>query len=595
MLLLVATVVFLALRWSAIGPWGQASVIGAATAAAAAGSVRCRQAHLAASAEALGALAAGLWVVGAAGARALGLAGADAVRLNSYLLVVLGLLAVAAAVMTRVEARVVVFQIAAPLAAAGAVLAAASRTDDDLGVGLVLLAGAAAQALASRVLRHARPVAGSAAGVLAVLGLAAAVPVLLHLTWTADVGRAGTAGVALLVVSASALRRRTRGGYGDRQTVLAAGGAALAALVVAGWAHNASSAAVVLSAALAAVLGVAVAWRHAPDPQAPARLVVVGSGTLGIACVGSGAAMGADPLAATLAMLAVTCLAYAVRLPATRTVSSGLAAAAAFCAGAAGTHSVAPLGRVLAGAVAMAGIVAVAAWRRTRAEEAPLLGVASLAAAGVLGYAMSVDRPAWAEHFGVTTTGRFVEVTIALAAPGLAALAYACLPSRGRAACVGVALTAAAVWHVQATHGVHLLEAYTAPLAALTLLVGVVHARRVPSAPSWVTDGPTLTAALLPSAWASVGDEQLTRPLIVLVAATSVAIGGLLWRRQAPLVTGCLAAGVVAASQLAPWAVGLPRWLSLGAAGAVLLGVGITYEQRRRDAAAATGWLRALR
>jgi hypothetical protein len=61
------------------------------------------------------------------------------------------------------------------------------------------------------------------------------------------------------------------------------------------------------------------------------------------------------------------------------------------------------------------------------------------------------------------------------------------------------------------------------------------------------------------------------------------------------VVTGAIAALLVAGSQLAPYAVGLPRWLSLGVAGAVLLGLGARYEQRRADARRTGEWLVALR
>jgi hypothetical protein len=40
---------------------------------------------------------------------------------------------------------------------------------------------------------------------------------------------------------------------------------------------------------------------------------------------------------------------------------------------------------------------------------------------------------------------------------------------------------------------------------------------------------------------------------------------------------------VDALHQLAPYAAALPRWLTLGAVGLLLVGVGATYEQRRRD------------
>ena len=63
----------------------------------------------------------------------------------------------------------------------------------------------------------------------------------------------------------------------------------------------------------------------------------------------------------------------------------------------------------------------------------------------------------------------------------------------------------------------------------------------------------------------------------------TVVLVGARGRLQAPLVVGALVLGVVGVDLLGPYAAALPRWLSLGAAGALLLGVGATYEQRRRD------------
>lgn len=51
---------------------------------------------------------------------------------------------------------------------------------------------------------------------------------------------------------------------------------------------------------------------------------------------------------------------------------------------------------------------------------------------------------------------------------------------------------------------------------------------------------------------------------------------------------------VLALQQLAPLADALPRWTALAVAGAVLLSVGATYEQRRRDVARLRQAYRAL-
>lgn len=52
---------------------------------------------------------------------------------------------------------------------------------------------------------------------------------------------------------------------------------------------------------------------------------------------------------------------------------------------------------------------------------------------------------------------------------------------------------------------------------------------------------------------------------------------------------------MVAVAQLAPYAAGVPRWLSFGAVGAVLLVLGLRYERRRRDARQAAHRVATLR
>jgi len=52
---------------------------------------------------------------------------------------------------------------------------------------------------------------------------------------------------------------------------------------------------------------------------------------------------------------------------------------------------------------------------------------------------------------------------------------------------------------------------------------------------------------------------------------------------------------IVSVSQLGPYAVGLPRWLSFGVVGLALLLLGARYEQRRRNARQAAQWMAHLR
>ncbi len=78
------------------------------------------------------------------------------------------------------------------------------------------------------------------------------------------------------------------------------------------------------------------------------------------------------------------------------------------------------------------------------------------------------------------------------------------------------------------------------------------------------------------------------------MTGTAVLLGGVAKRWQAPTLSGALAVALVAFSQLAPYAVGLPRWLTLGLTGALLLAVGARYEQRRADLLRGTRWMAGL-
>jgi hypothetical protein len=90
---------------------------------------------------------------------------------------------------------------------------------------------------------------------------------------------------------------------------------------------------------------------------------------------------------------------------------------------------------------------------------------------------------------------------------------------------------------------------------------------------------------LVPSLLAGLDGDELTRPLLVGLAALGVLLVGARTRLQAPLAVGAGVLVVDALDLLGPYAAALPRWVSLGGAGILLLVVGATYEQRRRDLA----------
>jgi hypothetical protein len=58
---------------------------------------------------------------------------------------------------------------------------------------------------------------------------------------------------------------------------------------------------------------------------------------------------------------------------------------------------------------------------------------------------------------------------------------------------------------------------------------------------------------------------------------------GSIRRRQAPVIVGGMVLGIVAVHELAlVWQL-LPTWLPIGVIGALIIGLAITYERRRRD------------
>ncbi len=92
-----------------------------------------------------------------------------------------------------------------------------------------------------------------------------------------------------------------------------------------------------------------------------------------------------------------------------------------------------------------------------------------------------------------------------------------------------------------------------------------------------------LSALLLPSLLAALADDTLTRPLLLGLAALAVLLVGVRTRLRAPLVHSGGVLAVDALHLLTPYAAALPRWVSLGAAGLLLLVLGATYELRRAE------------
>jgi hypothetical protein len=69
------------------------------------------------------------------------------------------------------------------------------------------------------------------------------------------------------------------------------------------------------------------------------------------------------------------------------------------------------------------------------------------------------------------------------------------------------------------------------------------------------------------------------------MAALATVIAGSVRRRQAPVVVGGLVLVVLALHEVVLYWDRWPRWIPLAVGGAILVGLAITYERRRRDVA----------
>lgn len=192
-------------------------------------------------------------------------------------------------------------------------------------------------------------------------------------------------------------------------------------------------------------------------------------------------------------------------------------------------------------------------------------------------------------------------LALLVGALALAVLAAGPAPAEARwwSAGLGAAELVALVWLRLAEHDVTAPEAYTLPVALVLALAGWAASRGQPGGvrgvASWRLEGPTLAMALGPTALVALGDPGLTRQLVGLGLGALVLALGAATRRRAPVDVGAAVLVVVGLQALLPYADDVPRWLSLGVAGALLVALGATFEERRRDLGQARRRYAALR
>ncbi|CCG04080.1 SCO7613 C-terminal domain-containing membrane protein [Blastococcus saxobsidens] len=581
LLVVAAATTFVAVAWTRFGLAFQAGVLVSVTALACATSAWAARRGLRATEESLAAAGAALLVIDLGAARALGLFRLEDVSLRPWWATSCAVVLVVTLALGRRTPSTATWPLAALLAAQP--LPFLLMTDEALtgpaGVA-VALAMAALDVLAAQRLR---PGIAAVATVLAV-GLTTA-GVLGGLATAAGPGAAeswtATAVLALAGAGAVALDRWTRSSPGHRFPARVPGVVgAVVGLALAGSLRTVGDDGSWIATGLglaALTAGVRTAGRTAPT----AGLIAAGAALTAVH-----AALLADEqrygeLAVVALAATVPAALAAVRLPLLRrpcTAAALLAPVAAVLLARAEDVLPAPVAGLLLALLA-ATCFAVATVRAGRPEE--WAAAASGAVAGLAAAATGGAVEAWGQ------------VGLQLGIVGAAAGAYAVVASRRRVGVVAVGDLVAASWIAVSGAGIETPEAYTLPAAVGLLLIAVPHLRA--GASSWAAEGAATGVALVPSALVVVATPTALRLVLVIAAAVALAVAGTVLHRQAPFVIGAGVLLLVAVGRLGPYAPLLPRWVTLGTAGLLLLVVGATYERRRQQAREAVAWVVQMR
>ncbi len=293
--------------------------------------------------------------------------------------------------------------------------------------------------------------------------------------------------------------------------------------------------------------------------------------------------------AASVSTLAATTMAAAgaaviARSPAARGFSAALTAllAVAFVGIAARAAGAGPPAAGFAAALAAGAVVLFGVYLL---GDQPVTGTA-LEATGAVAVAFSVvaaaDSPTW------------LAGTLTAMAP-VAALAALRSPRRRVYGIASAALALAAVWAWLAAARVGVVEAYTAPAAAVAFAAGILLWRRADSSlgqshgRSWLTLGPALILGIGPTLILGMADDDGPRLIVAALLSLAAVLAGAVLRLQAPLVLGAVALLALAIDQWGDEIVRMPRWITLGAVGVLLMWIGATFEARRRDWRRASG------
>ncbi len=191
-----------------------------------------------------------------------------------------------------------------------------------------------------------------------------------------------------------------------------------------------------------------------------------------------------------------------------------------------------------------------------------------------------------------TASALAIHLTLAGALVTASSLANA---SRRLLGWVGGLLLAMATWVRLWDLGVEAPEAYTMPSALALLAVGLWHLRAHPEASTRLALGPALALATVPSLLKVFAEPISLRAALLGVGCLALVLVGVRLRWSMPVVIGALVGGTLVLWEAAPYTGNVPPWVLIGLAGAALIGVGVTWEARLRNAQSAAAYVARLR
>jgi hypothetical protein len=168
-------------------------------------------------------------------------------------------------------------------------------------------------------------------------------------------------------------------------------------------------------------------------------------------------------------------------------------------------------------------------------------------------------------------------------------------PQRRELGWVGGLLLAAATWVRLADLGVEAPEAYTLPSAVALVAVGLIRIVRDPRVSTATALTPGLLLATVPSLLWCLDEPVSWRAVGLGAACLALVVAGATARWSGPLMVGAAVGTVLVLRELAPYAAETPQWVLIGAAGALLTVLGVTWERRIVELRRAAGYLDRLR